>query len=158
MKLLSQSMYSLSKNWFESLPLNQQQQITQSLGQFPAAEMDQPFGINGPMWHWWVTAILPLDPRIQLAMLAMTSYKERLQGLGRVLGYLNHKRGNQWLFIAALGMVFISIVYSYLWWNQKYGQELYWICVLEKLEVIHKTRWRSGETEIWAWLFKASLA
>lgn len=95
LKLLSQSMYSLSKNWFESLPLNQQQQITQSLGQFPAAEMDQPFGINGPMWHWWVTAILPLDPRIQLAMLAMTSYKERLQGLGRVLGYLNHKRGNQ---------------------------------------------------------------
>lgn len=88
-------MYNQSKGWFDSLALNQKQQITQHLGAFPEPDADQELGINGPTWHWWMIAVLPLDPRIQLAMLAMTSYRERLQGLSRVLGYIRHKRGSQ---------------------------------------------------------------
>ena len=92
LRTLSQSMYELSNSWLESLPLAQKQQIVQHLGNIPAMETEQTFGANGSAWHWWVIAVLPLDPRIQLAMIAMTSYSERLKGLGKVLGYLHQRR------------------------------------------------------------------
>ena len=116
LKALSKSMYKNCKDWFESLALTQQQQIIQQLGNFPEPEMEHDFGINGPMWHWWMLAIMPLDPRIQLAMIAMTSYKERLQGLDKVLTYMKHKRGSQWLaVVACIGIVVLPVVFSYSW-------------------------------------------
>lgn len=36
---------------------------------------------NGPHWHWWVLAILPLHPRVQLSILSKTILKERLKVL-----------------------------------------------------------------------------
>lgn len=91
---MSEKLYGISRKWYDSLPSVQQSQIRQHLGEFPQQETEN-YGQNGSAWHWWMVAVLPLDPRIQLAMLAMTSYKERLQGLGRVLGFLKNKRDSR---------------------------------------------------------------
>ena len=92
---MSEKLYGICKKWYENLTSVQQSQIRQHLGEFPCPETENSYGSNGTHWHWWMVAVLPLDPRIQLAMLAMTSYKERLQGLGRVLGYLKNKRDSR---------------------------------------------------------------
>lgn len=92
LKALSDNLYSVCKSWYDSLPQTQQSQIRQHLGEFPGPEADHNYGQNGTAWHWWMVAVLPLDPRIQVAMLAMQSYKERLQGLKKVIGFLKQKR------------------------------------------------------------------
>ncbi|XP_045203478.1 LON peptidase N-terminal domain and RING finger protein 1-like [Mercenaria mercenaria] len=95
LKSLSDDLYGVCKSWYESLPQTQQTQIRQHLGDFPSPEADNNYGQNGTAWHWWMIAVLPLDPRIQVAMLAMQSYKERLLGLKKVLGFLKHKRDSK---------------------------------------------------------------
>lgn len=40
---------------------------------------------NGPSWCWWLLAVLPLEGRAQLPFLALTSLKDRLNGIRRVL-------------------------------------------------------------------------
>lgn len=92
LKALSDNLYSVCKDWYNSLPQTQKSQIRQHLGEFPGPEADNNYGKNGTAWHWWMVAVLPLDPRIQVAMLAMQSYKERLLGLKKVIGYLRQKR------------------------------------------------------------------
>ncbi|KAL4230189.1 LON peptidase N-terminal domain and RING finger protein 3 [Mactra antiquata] len=92
LKVMSESLYGVCKEWYDELPQIQKSQIRQHLGEFPAQETEMSYGINGTAWHWWMIAVMPLDPRIQLAMLAMQTYKERLQGLQKVIGFLKTKR------------------------------------------------------------------
>lgn len=114
LRAMSEKLYGICKKWFTNLPSVQQSQIRQHLGEFPGPETDSNFGPNGTTWHWWMIAVLPLDPRIQLTMLAMTSYKERLQGLGRVLGYLKNKRDSRWLVaLVSVVIVVINVVFRY---------------------------------------------
>ena len=92
---LSDKLYSICSSWYEGISQSQKDQIRQHLGEFPTAVIDNNFGPNGTAWHWWMIAVLPLDPRIQVAMLAMQSYKERLLGLKKVLGFLKNKRDSR---------------------------------------------------------------
>ncbi|KAH3843339.1 hypothetical protein DPMN_116854 [Dreissena polymorpha] len=92
---LSEKVYKVCKKWYNELHQGQRAQILQHMGELPGAENEQNFGAHGTAWHWWMTAVLPIDPRIQLAMIAMTSYKERLKGLGKVLGFLQNKRDSR---------------------------------------------------------------
>ena len=95
LQAVSDRLFAEAKSMVDSLPAHQKQQIRQHLGDFPEQDLDVNFGSNGTAWHWWMIAMLPLDPRIQLAMLAMTSYSERLNGLKRVMGYLKQKRDSR---------------------------------------------------------------
>lgn len=47
-------------------------------------------GPNGPSWCWWLLAVLPLDGRAQLPFLALTSLKDRLSGIRKVLLFMAH--------------------------------------------------------------------
>lgn len=47
---------------------------------------------SGPAWYWWLLAVLPLENRAQLAILAMTSLKDRLIAIRRVLIFVTRKR------------------------------------------------------------------
>jgi len=92
---MSEGLYDVCRKWYEHLPATQRHQIMEHLGQLPNLEADVDYGSNGTAWHWWMLAVLPLDPRIQLAMLAMTSYKERLKGLNKVLGFIKNKQDSR---------------------------------------------------------------
>ncbi|KAG7252976.1 hypothetical protein CRUP_036726, partial [Coryphaenoides rupestris] len=47
---------------------------------------------SGPAWYWWLLAVLPLESRAQLTILAMTSLKDRLVAIHRVLVFVTRKR------------------------------------------------------------------
>lgn len=47
---------------------------------------------SGPAWCWWLLAVLPLENRAQLTILAMTSLKDRLIAIRRVLIFVTRKR------------------------------------------------------------------
>jgi len=116
---MQSEVYATCQAWLDSLPGIQREQILHHLGQFPA--MDPEFSPNGPAWLWWMVSVLPLDPRIQNTMLAMTSYKERLDGVKRVLMYMSRKR-SRWLLLKVvvtnkficclfLGLAVITLMY-----------------------------------------------
>lgn len=79
--------------WFGGLPDVPKARITQHFGSPPALEQNILCLANGPSWAWWLVAILPLNPRAQLAILAMTSLKERLLALKRVITFVKKKEG-----------------------------------------------------------------
>lgn len=47
---------------------------------------------NGPSWCWWLLAVLPLEGRAQLPFLALTSLKDRLSGIRKVLLFMAYSR------------------------------------------------------------------
>ncbi|KAK2083744.1 LON peptidase N-terminal domain and RING finger protein 3 [Saguinus oedipus] len=49
----------------------------------PANDASPVMNPNGPAWCWWTLAVLPLESRAQLPFLAMTSLKDRLNGIRR---------------------------------------------------------------------------
>ena len=93
---LQENVYAEVKNWFDNLPGMQRNQISRHFGGFPNYDADFQGNPNSTAWLWKVLPILPLDPRIQLTMLAMTSYKERLEGIQRVVEYIK-RRQSSWL-------------------------------------------------------------
>lgn len=109
---LQDQTYQEVKSWFDNLPGMQRNQISRHFGGFPAFDADFQGNPNSTAWLWKVLPILPLDPRIQLTMLAMTSYKERLEGILRVLEYI--KRRSSWLEQIALHFIYIILNYRFL--------------------------------------------
>lgn len=85
------------KSWFDNLPGMQRNQISRHFGGFPSYDAEFQGNPNSTAWLWKVLPVLPLDPRIQLKMLAMTSYKERLEGILRVVEYIK-RRQSSWLW------------------------------------------------------------
>lgn len=112
------------KSWFENLPGIQRNQISRHFGGFPSYDADFQGNPNSTAWLWKVLPVLPLDPRIQLKMLAMTSYKERLEGILRVVEYIK-RRQSSWLwkipyflnylpfnYQIVIGLVIVIAIYS----------------------------------------------
>ena len=76
-----------ASEWFESLPHYTKQRIIQHFGQFPAVEGSLFSHTDGPVWIWWLIAILssPTDPQGQVAIISMSSLIDRLQAVHRIL-------------------------------------------------------------------------
>lgn len=79
-------------DWFDRLHNQVQQCILSHFGTMPELEENWPALENGPAWYWWAVAILPLDKRAQLSILAMTTLRRRLETLQRVLNYLHQRQ------------------------------------------------------------------
>ncbi|OWF53763.1 LON peptidase N-terminal domain and RING finger protein 3-like [Mizuhopecten yessoensis] len=90
--VLQTEVYGLAKSWLDKLTGMQREQILRHLGQFPGLEQDFHNNPNGSAWLWWTLSVLPLDTRIQMTMLAMRSYEERLNGIKRILMYMQRQR------------------------------------------------------------------
>ncbi|XP_067842336.1 LON peptidase N-terminal domain and RING finger protein 2 [Heptranchias perlo] len=89
---LSDSVYDQAFTWFNSLKDNMRTQILNHFGPMPGKEPTPQSSQNGPAWCWWLLAVLPLESRAQLAVLAMTSLKDRLIAIRRVLVFVTRRR------------------------------------------------------------------
>ncbi|XP_059903223.1 LON peptidase N-terminal domain and ring finger 1, like isoform X2 [Gadus macrocephalus] len=85
---LHDGVYDQAVRWFQNLKVRFHNQILQHFGPMPAREADIQATPNGPACCWWLLAVLPIDPRHQLSVLAMTSLRERLQKIQHILAYL----------------------------------------------------------------------
>uniref|UniRef100_A0A7M4FYZ4 LON peptidase N-terminal domain and ring finger 2 n=1 Tax=Crocodylus porosus TaxID=8502 RepID=A0A7M4FYZ4_CROPO len=89
---LHNSVYDQAVAWFTSLKDDMKAQILSHFGSMPGKEPEPQSNPSGPAWHWWLLAVLPLENKAQLAILAMTTLKERLIAIRRVLIFVTHKR------------------------------------------------------------------
>ncbi|XP_034741264.1 LON peptidase N-terminal domain and RING finger protein 2-like [Etheostoma cragini] len=89
---LHDSVYEQANNWFTSLKDNMKSQIVSHFGHLPSKDPDPQGSPSGPAWYWWMLAVLPLENRAQLTILAMTSLKDRLIAIRRVLIFVTRKR------------------------------------------------------------------
>ncbi|XP_077152672.1 LON peptidase N-terminal domain and RING finger protein 2 [Ranitomeya variabilis] len=90
--LLHNSVYDQALAWFSSLKDNLRAQILNHFGSMPNKDPDPQLNSSGPAWCWWMLAVLPLENKAQLTILAMTSLKDRLQAIRRVLLFVTRKR------------------------------------------------------------------
>ncbi|XP_075708752.1 LON peptidase N-terminal domain and RING finger protein 2 [Rhinoderma darwinii] len=90
--LLHNSVYDQAFCWFSSLKDNLRAQILNHFGSMPSKDPDPQSNSSGPAWCWWMLAVLPLESKAQLTILAMTSLKDRLQAVRRVLLFVTRKR------------------------------------------------------------------
>ncbi|XP_007259096.3 LON peptidase N-terminal domain and RING finger protein 2 [Astyanax mexicanus] len=89
---LHDSVYDQATAWFTSLKDNMKSQILSHFGHLPSKDPDPQGNPSGPAWCWWLLAVLPLESRAQLTILAMTSLKDRLIAIRRVLIFVTRKR------------------------------------------------------------------
>ncbi|CAB1437202.1 unnamed protein product [Pleuronectes platessa] len=89
---LHDSVYDQANGWFTSLKDNMKSQILSHFGHLPSKDPDPQGSPCGPAWCWWLLAVLPLENRAQLTILSMTSLKERLIAIRRVLIFVTRKR------------------------------------------------------------------
>nr|XP_023997123.1 LON peptidase N-terminal domain and RING finger protein 2-like isoform X2 [Salvelinus alpinus] len=88
---LHDCVYEQASTWFTSLKDNMKNQIVCHFGQLPEKDCDLQGSASGPAWCWWLLAVLPLEKRAQLSILAMTTLRERLSTTRRVLSLVTRK-------------------------------------------------------------------
>ncbi|XP_043913000.1 LON peptidase N-terminal domain and RING finger protein 3 [Protopterus annectens] len=89
---LHDSVYAQAYSWFNSLMQLLKNRILSHFGAMPPKDSDPQENADGPAWCWWLLAVLPLENRAQLPFLAMTSLKDRLKGIRRVLNFMSQTR------------------------------------------------------------------
>ncbi|XP_056393814.1 LON peptidase N-terminal domain and RING finger protein 3 [Hyla sarda] len=89
---LHDSVYDQAYTWFTKLKPALKNRILSHFGPMPAKETELQVNPNGPAWCWWILAVLPLESRAQLPFLAMTSLKDRLTSIRRVLLFMCRTR------------------------------------------------------------------
>ncbi|XP_059202074.1 LON peptidase N-terminal domain and RING finger protein 3-like [Centropristis striata] len=89
---LHDTVYDQALVWVNSLKAEQKERIEGHFGPMPQKESKLQDSPNGPSWCWWLLAVLPLEGRAQLPFLALTSLKDRLSGIRKVLLLMTHSR------------------------------------------------------------------
>ncbi|XP_077465913.1 LON peptidase N-terminal domain and RING finger protein 3-like isoform X2 [Stigmatopora argus] len=89
---LHDSVYDQALVWVNSLKIEQKERIEGHFGPIPEKDSELQASPNGPSWCWWLLAVLPLEGRAQLPFLAITSLKDRLSGIRKVLLFMAHSR------------------------------------------------------------------
>ncbi|XP_022607467.1 LON peptidase N-terminal domain and RING finger protein 3 [Seriola dumerili] len=89
---LHDAVYDQALVWVNSLKSEQKERIEGHFGPMPEKDCELQACPNGPSWCWWLLAVLPLEGRAQLPFLALTSLKDRLSGIRKVLLFMTHSR------------------------------------------------------------------
>lgn len=89
---LHDTVYDQALVWVNSLKTEQKERIEGHFGPMPQKDTALQDSPNGPSWCWWLLAVLPLEGRAQLPFLALTSLKDRLSGIRKVLLLMAHNR------------------------------------------------------------------
>ncbi|TNN41077.1 LON peptidase N-terminal domain and RING finger protein 3 [Liparis tanakae] len=89
---LHDAVYDQAVVWVNSLKAEQKERIEGHFGAMPQKDPELQESPNGPSWCWWLLAVLPLEGRAQLPFLALTSLKDRLSGIRKVLLFMAHSR------------------------------------------------------------------
>jgi hypothetical protein len=80
--------YQLALKWYSQLPEIQKQKILEIYGELPQPEENIQANDNGPVWHWFLLNILPLENDFQYMFLTKTSLKERLKQIKKLLIFM----------------------------------------------------------------------
>ncbi|KAM8733185.1 LON peptidase N-terminal domain and RING finger protein 3-like [Acanthopagrus schlegelii] len=89
---LHDTVYDQALVWVNSLKAEQKERIEGHFGPMPRKDSVLQTTPNGPSWCWWLLAVFPLEGRAQLPFLALTSLKDRLSGIRKVLLFMAHSR------------------------------------------------------------------
>ncbi|XP_061104317.1 LON peptidase N-terminal domain and RING finger protein 3-like isoform X2 [Conger conger] len=92
LRTLHNRVYDQALSWLNSLKAQQKDRIIGHFGPMPEKDLDPQISPNGPSWCWWLLAVMPLEGRAQLPFLALTSLKDRLSGIRRVLIFMSRCR------------------------------------------------------------------
>ncbi|KAM9326527.1 LON peptidase N-terminal domain and RING finger protein 3 [Gastrophryne carolinensis] len=92
LRMLHDSVYDQASTWFNNLKPALKSRILGHFGSMPVKDSDLQVNPNGPAWCWWILAVLPLESRAQLPFLAMTSLKDRLTSIRRILLFMCRSR------------------------------------------------------------------
>lgn len=87
---LSRRVYAEAKTWFNNLDDNVKDRIVKHFGGFPCKD-DNTETENGPDWHWWVLAILPVEDRVKATILGKNNLHERLLVIHRIFTCLQQR-------------------------------------------------------------------
>ncbi|KAF6031229.1 hypothetical protein EB796_010465 [Bugula neritina] len=89
---LHDDVYQKAKNWVASLSEPLTDKIRHQHGTLPPPDPDIQGVRLGPKWIWWLTAVLPLEPKHRLVLLSMTSMRCRLTLINQVLTYCTRQQ------------------------------------------------------------------
>ncbi|XP_054453811.1 LON peptidase N-terminal domain and RING finger protein 3-like [Anoplopoma fimbria] len=92
LRTLHDTVYDQALVWVNSLKPEQKERIEGHFGPMPQKDSELQDSPNGPSWCWWLLAVLPLEGRAQLPFLALTSLKDRLSGIRKVLLFMAHSK------------------------------------------------------------------
>ncbi|XP_043467921.1 LON peptidase N-terminal domain and RING finger protein 3 [Leptopilina heterotoma] len=81
-----------SRRWWDTVPLSQQSEIQRVFGRMPETEEDWLCLPDGPSWSWWLLAILPLGPQLQVGILGTTSLEKRLRAIEKTLDHMEQRQ------------------------------------------------------------------
>lgn len=74
------------------MSLTQQIEIQRVFGKMPTPEEDWARLPDGPSWTWWILAILPLGPQLQVGILGTTSLEKRLRAIEKTLNHMEKRQ------------------------------------------------------------------
>ncbi|XP_057327614.1 LON peptidase N-terminal domain and RING finger protein 3 [Microplitis mediator] len=89
---LHDKVWSKGKKWWSSVSAVQQEEIERVFGVMPGPEEDWIRLPDGPSWTWWILAILPLGPQLQVGILGTTSLEKRLRAIEKTLNHMEKRQ------------------------------------------------------------------
>ncbi|XP_074108518.1 LON peptidase N-terminal domain and RING finger protein 3 [Cotesia typhae] len=89
---LHDKVWSKGKKWWSSVSPIQQEEIERVFGEMPTPEEDWIRLPDGPSWTWWILAILPLGPQLQVGILGTTSLEKRLRAIEKTLNHMEKRQ------------------------------------------------------------------
>ncbi|KAK0086995.1 hypothetical protein PV325_002005 [Microctonus aethiopoides] len=89
---LHDKVWSKGKKWWSTVSITQQIEIQRVFGNIPNPEDDWIRLPDGPSWTWWILAILPLGPQLQIGILGTTSLEKRLRAIEKTLNHMEKRQ------------------------------------------------------------------
>ncbi|KYM81695.1 LON peptidase N-terminal domain and RING finger protein 3 [Atta colombica] len=80
------------RRWWDTVSISQKSEIQRVFGRMPDMEEDWPRLPDGPSWAWWLLAILPLGPQLQVGILGTTSLEKRLRAIEKTLDHMEQRQ------------------------------------------------------------------
>ncbi|KYN40189.1 LON peptidase N-terminal domain and RING finger protein 3 [Trachymyrmex septentrionalis] len=80
------------RRWWDTVSISQKSEIQRVFGRMPDVEEDWPRLPDGPSWTWWLLAILPLGPQLQVGILGTTSLEKRLRAIEKTLDHMEQRQ------------------------------------------------------------------
>jgi len=88
-----EKVHNLASKWLHTMEPVVRRKISTHFGPMPPRNKEWFRGAEeGPQWTWWLLAILPLEPKAQLAILSMNSLQRRLDCIYKVLERIRKER------------------------------------------------------------------
>ncbi|KAG5309987.1 LONF3 protein, partial [Acromyrmex insinuator] len=80
------------RRWWDTVSISQKSEIQRVFGRMPDVEEDWSRLPDGPSWAWWLLAILPLGPQLQVGILGTTSLEKRLRAIEKTLDHMEQRQ------------------------------------------------------------------